>query len=178
MQATLKSMHEGNPCDKAQTIRKIFKELQNDELPSTSDLDEECQSYLTAMANRPTDPPEVAAVATDAPIDHFPEAKIYVAPEISEELCAPGALVLDGETLPTADMVVAVPTTAVEQVSSSASQSHISSSILGGSSLLQRIQMHQEGRQQQRQSARAEEVTAVVLEDAARVRDSELDLVV
>jgi len=64
--ATVKSIQAGNPCDKAEAIRKILKEIENREVPSTSDLDEECQAYLSALEGRsqpPFEPPATASTA-------------------------------------------------------------------------------------------------------------------
>jgi hypothetical protein len=156
IKSTLRSMHEGSPCDKAQKIREIAKESNSDELPTTSELDEECQAYLTALASRPMPSQEVAAEAMDAQADEFPEAECKVAPEI-DEMSAAGAVIVDGDA-------VGVATMPAEAQGRST----------GGSSLLERIQMHKQNRQQ---SDRVDEVVAVVVEDN-RTRDSELSLIV
>jgi hypothetical protein len=79
-----------------------------------------------------------------------------LAPEI-DEMSAAGAVIVDGDA-------VGVATMPAEAQGRST----------GGSSLLERIQMHKQNRQQ---SDRVDEVVAVVVEDN-RTRDSELSLIV
>ena len=50
MSSTMEQIRAGNPCDKANTIRAIAKELPM--LPTTKEIDDECQIYLGAMSNR------------------------------------------------------------------------------------------------------------------------------
>ena len=132
IQSTLKDMHEGSPCQKANRIKEIAKEIKDELLPSTSALDQECQAYLTALSSRPTPMEEVAAVSTNAAADHFPEAECKIAPE-NGDLCTPGAVIVDGE----GSGVVAM-------LSESQSRSQVAST--GASSLLQRIRRHQDHR--------------------------------
>ena len=162
IQSTLKDIHEGSPCQKANKVKEIAKEIEEDQLPSTSALDEECQAYLQALASRPMAMEEFAVVATNAPADLslFPEAECKPAPS-NGDMCAPGVVIVDGE----ASAVTAVP-------AESQSQSHVSS--VGSSSLFQRIQRHQQ--RQGLQSERTDEVVAVVLEDN-QTRETELSLV-
>lgn len=149
LQATLKEIHNGSPCDKARHIRAIALEVRNEDLPTTSELDEECQAYLAALANRPLPPPEVAAVeASGDAIQDFPEAECAMAPlpvatgSVDQSLYqSTGALIVSGEEVP----VAAIATASLPQQNET--------SFLGnaGSSLLQRINF-----QPQRAAARDE----------------------
>jgi hypothetical protein len=47
---TIQDIQSGNPCQKAEKLREIQKELP--ELPNTASLDDECQRYLGAMDQR------------------------------------------------------------------------------------------------------------------------------
>jgi hypothetical protein len=60
--STLKEIHNGNPCDKAIRIRAIAAEVMNNDLPTASELDQECQKYLKVLASRPMPLPDVATV--------------------------------------------------------------------------------------------------------------------
>ena len=159
IQSTLKEIQEGNPCEKANRIREIAKEINEGELPTTEALDDECQAYLNALASRPDPPLEVAAVAIDSSADDFPEAECKMAPT-NGELCSPGAVIVDGE----GSGLAAVPSEDLHHSSMGSSM---------GSSLFQRIQRHQE---RQRQAERADEVVAVVVEDEES-QEAQLNLV-
>lgn len=50
IQTRLKSIMAGNPCEKAETLRKILAELE--QLPDTALLDRECSRYLQVMEQR------------------------------------------------------------------------------------------------------------------------------
>ena len=50
MALTLEQIKAGNPCEKADALRGILKELAT--LPTTAQLDEECRIYIGAMSNR------------------------------------------------------------------------------------------------------------------------------
>ena len=50
MTTTIKQIHAGNPCEKADAIRLISKELP--QLPTSEQLDEECRIWIGAMENR------------------------------------------------------------------------------------------------------------------------------
>ena len=50
MNDTLESLRAGSPCEKADQLRQIKKEI--DRLPSTNDISEECDSYLKATNNK------------------------------------------------------------------------------------------------------------------------------
>eukprot|EP00532_Pseudo-nitzschia_australis_P004729 CAMPEP_0168182598 /NCGR_PEP_ID=MMETSP0139_2-20121125/11979_1 /TAXON_ID=44445 /ORGANISM="Pseudo-nitzschia australis, Strain 10249 10 AB" /LENGTH=1044 /DNA_ID=CAMNT_0008103539 /DNA_START=194 /DNA_END=3328 /DNA_ORIENTATION=- len=141
IQSTLKSIVEGSHCDKADRLRQVIDNI--DDFPSTSDLDDECQAYLTALAARPLPPVEVAAILDDAVNnDEILQAECQKVSHIpDDQLCASGTVIVeeaDSSYISNAEgqqeMVAAVPVTS----------SHTSS--IGGSSLFQRIQSRQEER--------------------------------
>jgi len=143
IQSTVKSISQGSPCDKANILRNVLKEIED--FPSTTDLDQECQAYLEVLSNRPEPPIEVMAVSDDSSDD---DGEIIEAPcqQVDEDtLCAPGAVIVEqqegGAQPPTAS---AVP---------------VNRRFMGGS-LLQRMQ----NRRDDRRVAR-EEVVAVAVED-------------
>jgi hypothetical protein len=169
IQATLKSIHDGSPCDKASALRRVVQEV--DDFPTTVELDDECQAYLNALASRP--PPvaaaEACAVPEDEPIQDIPQATCQ---EVTDPLalCAPGAVIVDGiqgdynaESMNGGHQA------------GLASNSTSSSSFLGGSSLMQRFHDRQELRQHMAMSA-TEEVVAVAVDDA-QPPDSHINLV-
>lgn len=50
MNDTIRAIRAGNPCDKANSLRRIKEEIKY--LPSTTNLDRECESYIEAMNSR------------------------------------------------------------------------------------------------------------------------------
>lgn len=50
MNDTLESLQAGSPCEKAQILRQIKKEV--DQLPATKIIADECESYLEATTNK------------------------------------------------------------------------------------------------------------------------------
>jgi hypothetical protein len=135
--STLKEIHDGSPCEKSKHIRAIAEEVRNEDLPTTSELDEECQAYLAVLAKRPLPPPEVAAVeATGAAFQDFPEAECAMAltnGDVDDGFYqSTGALIVSGEETPVA---------AIATPAATASRSQNESSFLSsaGSSLLQRM---------------------------------------
>ena len=50
MNETIRAIKAGNPCDKANSLRRIKEEILH--LPSTSCLDRECKNYIEAMNRR------------------------------------------------------------------------------------------------------------------------------
>ena len=126
IQSTLKSIHAGNPCEKATAIRSIGKEIAEGQLPTTVDLDEECQAYLSALEDRrypesaATADGESSSVAASTPtvtaipieivstttVQSAPVAAAVLLPAITSDtpssnvdntLCPPGATIVDGE---------------------------------------------------------------------------------
>jgi len=165
----LKSIEEGNPCEKAKTMRKILEDMENKLLPSTSALDEECQAYLNVMLSRPEPLPEVPAeAASDEYACQFPEAECIAATLNDLELSEGGAVILEGDSGDNSSM-------ALLQNEEESSTSRVASMMNGGSSLLERIQIHQQ-RQQQRQSRRTDEVFAVALESSTQGTTSQAEL--
>ena len=156
IQSTLRSMNEGSPCDKADTLRRVKIEI--GDFPSTNELDDECQAYLAALASHPPQPPtaEVSALSEDSNINQLPEATCQeFATGQDLQLCAPGTLIVDrvddlGTPTTEGRPPAAVPIS--------------NSSFLGGSSLLQRIRSRQEERRSLAAST-AEDVIAVAMED-------------
>jgi hypothetical protein len=160
IQHTLKSIEEGNPCEKAKVMRQILEEIRTSSLPSTTALDEECQAYLNAMRSRRQPLPEVNAEAAEGlHVHRLPTAECIVASD--EDLSVSGAVILSGNR--------------VDDLSSSVTneelgESRIASFLNTGSSLLERIQ-----NSQHRQSSRSDEVFAVAL-DSDQAGQAELDL--
>jgi len=174
--STVNSIKEGSPCDKANTLRKVLEEIE--EFPSTTDLDEECQAYLMALASRPEPPAEVDAVSDDYSIhngnDEILEASCQQVQD--GQLSAPGATILEGDSeaqLPNSssnnnNSSEGLPTAAAVPVSASSS----SASFLRGSSLLfSRLQSRREDRR-----AAASEVVAVAV-DEDQIGESNFSLV-
>mmetsp|Transcript_1426 Transcript_1426/g.1621 ORF Transcript_1426/g.1621 Transcript_1426/m.1621 type:complete len:847 (+) Transcript_1426:47-2587(+) len=166
IQCTLKSIKEGSPCDKAETLRKVRDEI--DDFPSTNELDDECQAYLAALATRPPPTAEAAAFYEESNKNDLPEATCEeFANGQDNQLCAPGTVIMndvDNLGTPTSEgqQPAVVPIT--------------NSSFLGGSSLFQRIRSRQEERQSLAAST-AEEVVAVVVDDD-QLEESNYNLVV
>jgi hypothetical protein len=50
LNSTIQDIRAGNPCEKAESLRKVQAEL--DTLPTTEHVDEECQNYIQAMKHR------------------------------------------------------------------------------------------------------------------------------
>jgi hypothetical protein len=169
IQNTLKSIRAGNPCDKAATIRKILEELQ--ELPSTTDLDAECQAYLKALVNRAV-PPSEEVVAVAAPPEEvagdLPVAECKMpADDATSDLCQQGITIVEGETTSLADEEIIV-----QPLSASQQPPIAQVASLAGSSLLERIQIH---KQRQVEASRADDGIVPELRDG-EPRGSELDL--
>jgi len=161
---TLKSIEEGNPCEKAKTMRQILQEINDSSLPSTTALDAECQTYLNAMASRHPPLPEVDAEAAEGQIDQFPAAECFAASD--HELSAPGAVILGGDSVGDLSLSVA-------SIDESNQSSRLTPLMNTGSSLFERIQNHQQ--RQTRQSRREDEVFAVAL-DTDQAAQAELEL--
>jgi hypothetical protein len=166
IQSTLKSIHDGSPCDKANTLRRVVQEISD--FPTSSELDAECQSYLEALAHLPPPPPvaEASAMPDNLPAESdIPEATCQ---EVTGEyqLCAPGAVIIDGDASDPQG----------HRGTSSFSTPRAMSSFLGGSSLLQRFQERQEHREQLAVS-RTEEVLAVAVDDAQLPESTGISLV-
>lgn len=154
--STVKSIKEGSKSDKADTLRRLIKEI--DDFPSTSELDDECRAYLAVLTSRPPPPVEVAAVSDDSDLndDEIPEAACQHVRD--SDLCAPGAMILDPGNIPNA-----LSTSTEGNPSAAAVPVTVSSSIpslRGSSTLFQRLQSHREDRR-----LAAEEVVAVAVED-------------
>jgi hypothetical protein len=157
IQSTLKSIHDGSPCEKAERLRKVAREI--DDFPTSDELDAECQAYLAALVCRPPPPPVVEAAAEP---DHLPfEADIPEATcqELTGEfqLSARGTTILSGEA--------------------SGNVNTMTNSFMVGSSFsVQQLQERLELRQHMSMS-QAEEVTAVVVEDPC-LEESGINLLV
>jgi hypothetical protein len=139
--STLKEIHNGSPCEKANRIRAIAEEIKNKDLPTTSELDEECQAYLKVLANRPIQIPEVAAIrATNGSgdLNEFPEAECAMV-ELSPSQEHEGVLIVGGETAGSPAAALAIP------MASTASESPSALSYFSGarSSLFQSITLGQ-----------------------------------
>lgn len=174
IQSTVRSISQGSPCDKAETLRKVMNEIED--FPSTTDLDEECRAYLSALASRPPPPVEVVA-ESESPGSDKGDDGIVTCEQVdlvqADQLCAPGAMILDQASgapgaLPNNTdghpMAAAVPV------------SPAGSSFLGNSSsLFQRLNTRRVDRRDDRRAA-AEEVVAVVVE-GDQLGESNLSLV-
>jgi len=102
IQSTVKSISQGSPCDKANRLRNCLKEIQ--EFPSTTDLDQECQSYLEVLASRPEPPIEVVAESDEEDDEEIVEAPCQQVD--GGTLCAPGAVIVENTSAqPTASAV-------------------------------------------------------------------------
>lgn len=169
IQSTLKSIIEGSQCDKADRLRQVIVNI--DDFPSTSDLDDECQAYLTALAARPPPPVEVAAILDDSVNnDEILQAECQKLSHVpDDQLCTSGTVIVEEanssyiSNTEGQQMVAAVPVTSSR------------TSLLNGSSLFQRIQSRQEERRSLASSA-ADEVVAVVAGDT-QPGESNLSLV-
>ena len=183
IQSTLKSINAGNPCEKADAIRSIGKEFNEGQLPTTTDLDEECQAYLSALEGRrypeslpiPADgescslsasTPTVTAVPieiVDTPtVQSAPVAATVVLPMTSEEV-GPSSSVDDSLCAPGATIVageegviqpiMVTPVGATTARTMSTSMSPLPS-IPPMPSLIGRIQTHRRQQQELRQEQR------------------------
>eukprot|EP00529_Nitzschia_sp_RCC80_P005870 CAMPEP_0113513562 /NCGR_PEP_ID=MMETSP0014_2-20120614/39935_1 /TAXON_ID=2857 /ORGANISM="Nitzschia sp." /LENGTH=971 /DNA_ID=CAMNT_0000409987 /DNA_START=271 /DNA_END=3187 /DNA_ORIENTATION=+ /assembly_acc=CAM_ASM_000159 len=187
IQNTLSEISNGNPCHKADTLRRLAGEVED--FPTTSALDDECRAYLEAMENRPPPPTATAVVAVAASdkemglAENIPEATCQPA---TQQLCAPGATILEGDAAPSVDHGASLEIPSAEAVtaeplsnrlsSSSALFSSVSMSFMGGgggesggSSMFQRFQARQEFRQDGRALGR-DEVIATVSEGTTTQR--------
>jgi len=157
--STIKSIHEGSPCDKAHTLRRVMNEIKD--FPSTEELDDECQAYLTALKARPSSPPivDVSILSDDSELNEIPEASC-------QELCAPGAVIMDQVE----DSDIPMPERQQTAVANAGLSFH------RGSSLFQRLQSRREERRSSAIAA-AEEVVAVAVDDD-QLGESNFNLVV
>lgn len=185
IQQTLKQMQNGNPCEKADNLRKIYEEIKD--LPSTDSLDRECQRYLKTLAERPEpafvdmssskvlEDDDGIPVAVGTPIgdDIVTETKkeeaLVTVTNDNSNLCPPGATIIDGEDDVQTQTVA---TAQVQQQSNATTSSTLGSSSrrLGGSSLLERIQ-----RRRAREVMEASASRDDGAEDFARIDDDEKD---
>lgn len=85
----------GHPCEKADTLRAIAKNLPH--LPSTEQLDEECQIYLGAMTNRvnATSLEEALRLIETKAIEQFQQQK--AGSSDADSVAVTGVSILDGE---------------------------------------------------------------------------------
>eukprot|EP00537_Pseudo-nitzschia_pungens_P013560 CAMPEP_0172394604 /NCGR_PEP_ID=MMETSP1061-20121228/15630_1 /TAXON_ID=37318 /ORGANISM="Pseudo-nitzschia pungens, Strain cf. pungens" /LENGTH=1034 /DNA_ID=CAMNT_0013126003 /DNA_START=92 /DNA_END=3196 /DNA_ORIENTATION=- len=157
IQSTLKSINEGSHCDKADRLRHVIDEM--DEFPSTSDLDLECQAYLTALEARPPPPVEAAVLDDSIESSEILQAECQqVIPALDHELSAPGVVIVNGVS--SGDL----PAPEGQQTPSAVPLASSRTSLLGGSSLFQRIQSRREERQSLLSST-TDEVVAVAVSD-------------
>mmetsp|Transcript_12086 Transcript_12086/g.24930 ORF Transcript_12086/g.24930 Transcript_12086/m.24930 type:complete len:851 (+) Transcript_12086:136-2688(+) len=105
IQSTVKSISQGSPCDKANRLRNCLKEIQD--FPSTTDLDQECQSYLEVLASRPEPPIEVVAESDEEDGEEIVEAPCQQVD--GGTLCAPGAVIVEVENASAQPTASAVP---------------------------------------------------------------------
>ncbi|KAG7366210.1 hypothetical protein IV203_028880 [Nitzschia inconspicua] len=155
VQSTLKSIRDGSPCDKADLLRRAVQEVKD--FPTSTQLDDECQAYLKALASRPPPPQvvEVAAMPDNLPDDTIVPEATCQAVTGEHQLCAPGASILLGQAS----------YSQVNTPDARTSLHSMSSSFLSSPSLLQRFHERQE-RRQNVAMAQTEEVVAVAVDDA------------
>jgi hypothetical protein len=163
IQSTLKSIHEGSPCDKASTLRRVLLEV--NDFPTTSELDDECSAYLKALASRPPITTGVCVVPDDISAQDIPEATCQQFTD-ENQMCVPGAMILDGGACENDNRSV------VEESHAPSTTASSGSSFMGGSSLIQRFQDRQN-----MAMSRTDEVVAVVVDDY-QPQEAELNLVV
>ena len=131
MKSTLANMKAGNPCETADALRDILHDLSA--LPSSDELDRECQAYLTALASREqarTRQPQTTSTGLEVQAVPEEDDDIEVNIEIPQATCqAPPTQAFD-------DLVIVEGDESIPQATPAASQA------LSGSSLLERIQLH------------------------------------
>jgi hypothetical protein len=150
IRATLKSMHEGSPCDKANELRRVIQEFQH--FPTSSELDGECQAYLRVLNDRPPSVAEASAVPDNLPAEvDIPEA---ICQEVTGGygIGAAGAVIVDRGVTGTDP-----PTSCGVAPASSAT-----TLVVGGSSLTQRFRARLESHQH---ISRTEDILAVAIDD-------------
>lgn len=168
--STLQDIHNGSPCGKASHIRRISEELRNKDLPTTSELDEECQAYLKVLATLPMPPPEVSAIEANEDVDNIPEAECTRVPASTSQ--NEGTLIVNGEEggAPRAAFATPMATAATPQNGSS----YFSAT---GSSLFQSINFGHARNPRRETSARSDDVFAEVAnEDARRSQQNDWNL--
>lgn len=100
MSTTLEQINAGHPCEKADALRSILKQLPS--LPTTEQLDDECRIYIGAMSNR------VNAVSLEDAInlieskameewEKAKKAENTESQQPDEGMAPQGASILDGE---------------------------------------------------------------------------------
>jgi hypothetical protein len=132
---TIQDIRTGNPCEKAESLRKVQAELAT--LPTTEHVDQECQSYIDAMKHRERAMTEETVI--QLLMEHTGGA---VAPStiVEEELgleILPAAEPLDEREEPTFSDSVSQPQAAAASVPVAEDSSM-------SASLLERIQIHKE----------------------------------
>lgn len=167
IQSTLDDIRNGNPCDKAEQLESITRDIEQDELPTTSELDEECQSYLSVLASRPAPLPEVQAEEiTGATVDDFPTAECSLSQPSMDRIN-------QEDVIHTASNVATLPPQPPSTVTS-----HESSSMLGmGSSFFQRVSSNLVDRPRGWLSSRSDEIVAVAVDDDQQTSRSNFSLV-
>jgi len=97
---TLEQIKAGNPCEKADTLRRILKELPL--LPTTEQLDDECRIYIGAMSNRvnATALEDAINLIESKAIQEWQVTKSTISgghSDPGDEMAPAGASILDGE---------------------------------------------------------------------------------
>ena len=142
MKSTLASIQAGNPCETADALRDILHDLS--ELPSSDDLDRECQAYLTALASREQARTTTAStsISTSTAVEQevqaeedievdmqIPQATCQAPPPPTQEQHFDDLVIVEGED-----------DDSIPQATPAATPPQAQS--LSGSSLLERIQLH------------------------------------
>ena len=92
MNDTIQAIRAGNPCDKAKSLRRIQEEITH--LPSTANLDRECENYIQAMNRRDRKMTEQEAIRL---LIETAKAQAESERRAEEESSATGTLILGGE---------------------------------------------------------------------------------
>lgn len=181
VKSTLRSINEGSPCQKADTLRRVAKEIED--FASTGELDDECQSYLKVLASRPQSTTETIAIPDDSPSQELPEATCMVASAshyvADQQLCTPGFGTVEGDA---SETIEASPHHQRPRAAGGESNGSVrpfsrtlnASSFFGGSSLLSRFQF----REDSAASRTMDEVVAVAVVDDDRLPGAEVNLVI
>jgi hypothetical protein len=143
LNTTIRDIRAGNPCEKAESLRKVEEELET--LPTTESVEQECQNYIQAMVRRERQMSEESVI--QLLMEHTGEAAVAAETIATEEPW--GQEILAGDE-PLVDMDVSVATRVSAEGSSPMSvslleriQIHKENDVMSAS-LLERIQLHKE----------------------------------
>jgi hypothetical protein len=128
--STLKSIHDGSPCEKANELRRVLQDLQH--FPTSSELDGECQAYLKVLADCAPPPIVEASAVSD---------NLSAETSITEAICEEGTG--GGSCLPSPSVIierdVPGPDSSTSRGQPPVSAYSATSSFVGGDSRMQRF---------------------------------------